>query len=82
MKTKPQRAVFQDGDGPSMKKGKVNENDQRCCGTLKVPGTDEKAFAYKMECKLCGFVYGANSGDVFDRKCPNCKKDAPGFVSG
>jgi hypothetical protein len=32
-----------------------------------------------MECTLCGFVYGANSGDVFERKCPNCQGGAPGI---
>ena len=70
---------FRDGDGPTVKKGKINTNHQRCRGTLDVPGTVENAFAYKMECTLCGFVYGANSGDVLERKCPNCQGGAPGI---
>jgi hypothetical protein len=79
MKTEPRGARFRDGDGSTVKKGRVNKNDQRCRGTLDVPGTDKNAFAYKMECTLCGFVYGTNSGDVFERKCPNCQGGAPGI---
>jgi len=79
MKTEARLVRFRDGDGPTVKKGKVNKNRQRCCGTLDVPGTDENALAYKMECRLCGFVYGANGEDVFERKCPNCQDGEPGI---
>jgi hypothetical protein len=79
MKTDARLVRFRDGDGPTVKKGKVNKNRQRCCGTLDVPGSDENALAYKMECRLCGFVYGANGGDVFERKCPNCQDGEPGI---
>ena len=79
MKTEARLVRFGDGDGPTVKKGKVNKNRQRCCGTLDVPGTDENALAYKMECRLCGFVYGANGGEVLERKCPNCQDGEPGI---
>jgi hypothetical protein len=79
MKTSRRGARFRDGEGSTVKKGKLNKNSQRCCGTLDVPGTDKNALAYKMECTLCGFVYGANGGDVFERKCPNCQGGAPGI---
>lgn len=79
MKPETTEARFHDGDGATVKKGKINKNQQRCCGTLGVPGTDHNAVAYKMECMLCGFVYGANSGDVFERKCPNCQGGKPGI---
>jgi hypothetical protein len=79
MKTEPGALRFRDGDDSTVKKGKINTNHQRCCGTLDVPGTVENAFAYKMECTLCGFVYGANRGDVLERKCPNCQGGAPGI---
>jgi rubredoxin len=71
-------ASFQSGKGPTVEIGYTNPNDQRCCGTLGVPETDINAFAYKLECNLCGFVYGANSGDVHERKCPNCQGGKPG----
>jgi hypothetical protein len=79
MKTKARIARFRDGDGPSLKKGKVNQNQQRCGGTLDVPGKVAGELAYKMECRLCGFVYGASGGEVSERKCPNCQDGEPGI---
>jgi hypothetical protein len=79
MKPETTEARFHDGDGATLKKGKLNQNHQRCGGTLDVPGTDDDALAYKMKCTLCGFVYGANGGDLSDRKCPNCQGGAPGI---
>ena len=70
---------FRSGEGPSVQLGAVNRNGQRCLGTLFVPGTDKNAYVYKLECTLCGLSYGANSGDVFQRKCPNCQGGAPGI---
>jgi hypothetical protein len=78
LKTEPRGARFRDGDAPALKKGKVNPNRQRCRGTLGVPGEDGKSLVYKMECGLCGFAYGAEGGDVPDRRCPNCQGGPPG----
>ena len=79
MSTEVRIASFESGEGPTVKIGYTNRNEQRCCGTLGVPGSDENAYAYKLECTLCGFVYGANGGDVFERKCPNCQGGMPGI---
>ena len=70
---------FEDGIGPTVQIGYVNSNGQRCLGTLRIRGTDKNAFAYKMECSRCGYVYGVNSGDVHERKCPNCQGGSPGI---
>jgi hypothetical protein len=79
MSTEVRIASFESGEGLTVKIGYTNRNEQRCCGTLGVPGTDGNAYAYKLECTLCGFVYGANSGDVHERKCPNCQDGKPGI---
>jgi hypothetical protein len=70
---------FEGGLGESVRLDSVNGHGQRCLGTLGVPGTHKNAVVYKLECNLCGFVYGANSGDVHERKCPNCQGGAPGL---
>jgi len=70
---------WQDGDGDTVEIGYLNRNGQQCCGHCGAPGTDHGQYAYKMECTICGYVYGANSSDVHDRRCPECQKGAPGI---
>jgi hypothetical protein len=70
---------FVGGDGQSVQIDAVNDHGQRCRGTLGIPGTHKNAVVYKLECTLCGFVYGSNSGDVHERRCPNCQDGAPGI---
>lgn len=55
--------------------GYVNRNNQRCCGHRGISGTDFGQLAYRMQCLVpsCGYVYGANGTDVFQRKCPSCQ---------
>jgi len=70
---------FKSGIGCTTEIGFTNNNDQICCGTLGVPGTDHNQVAYKMNCKHCGFVYGANGSDIAGRNCPNCLGGADGI---
>lgn len=72
-------AKFRSGDGKSTEIGYVNANQQRCHGTLGIKGTDHAQFAYRLECLLCGFVYGANGSDIHERKCPRCQQGAEGI---
>jgi len=67
------------GEGPSVQVGTVNGHGQRCCGHRGVPGTDHNQRAFKVECTLCGYVYGANGSDVHERRCPECQAGAPGI---
>ena len=69
---------WQSGDGTSTEIGYLNVNSQQCCGHRGVPGTDHLQLAYKVECTHCGFVYGANGSDLFERTCPECQGGAPG----
>ena len=70
---------WQSGSGESVQIGSVNRNHQRCCGHGGVAGNDHGQYAYKVECLLCGFVYGANGSDLHERKCPECQNGEPGI---
>ncbi|MHC1724868.1 MAG: hypothetical protein AB9866_02400 [Syntrophobacteraceae bacterium] len=68
--------MLRSGDSETTKIGFVNANRQKCHGTRGIKGTDDSQFAYRLECLICGFVYGANGGDVADRLCPKCQGGA------
>jgi hypothetical protein len=51
--------------------GYVNRNGQVVIRNTGQPGTDFGATVYQLGCSICGEVYGANGGDIFERKCPN-----------
>jgi hypothetical protein len=44
-----------------------------------VAGADHGQYAYKIECTICGYVYGANGSDMDERRCPECQGGAPGI---
>lgn len=72
---------FTSGITETTQVGYVNRNNQRCGGHRGVLGTDYGQFAYRMEClePACGFIYGANSTDEFQRKCPRCQGRSDGI---
>jgi hypothetical protein len=45
----------------------------------RVPGTDHGQHAYKTECAICVYVYGTNGSDMHERRCPECRRGAPGI---
>ena len=70
---------WQDGIGESVEIGYFNPNGQQCCGHCGVPGTDHGQYAYKTECTICGYVYGTNGSDMYERRCPECQDGAAGI---
>ena len=54
--------------------GFVNRNGQVVIRDTKKRGTDFGATVIQVGCSVCGHVYGANSTDVFERKCPKHPK--------
>ena len=66
--------VLISGSGKTTRIGYVNPNQQKCCGHRGIKGNDHLQYAYRMECLLCGNVYGANGSDIHLRKCPECQK--------
>ena len=72
--------IFRSGKkGGTTEIGYVNKNKQKCCGQHGVAGTDYGQLAYRMECLECGYVYGTNGSDIFERKCPKCQGEAAGI---
>ena len=61
---------FVSGDTRTTQIGYVNRNQQRCDGHRGVAGTDHGQRSYRMHCLVCGYTYGANGTDVFQRRCP------------
>ena len=70
---------WQDGSGESVEIGYLNPHSQQCCGHCGVPGTDHGQYAYKTECTICGYVYGTNGSDMYEKRCPECQKGAAGI---
>ena len=68
-----------DGSDEMGEIGHFNPNGQQCCGHCGVPGNDPGQYVYKMECTRCGYVYGSNESDIYERKCPECQQGAPGI---
>lgn len=52
------------------KTGYVNKNGQVVVRDTGEAGTDFGARNFQLACSRCGHNYGANSGDVWERKCP------------
>jgi hypothetical protein len=70
---------WKSGKGESVKIGYVNRNGQICSGHRAKPGTDHLQHAYRVECGLCGHVYGANGSDMHERRCPECQSGVTGI---
>ena len=83
MKDKDTIIQWQDGsdesNDDSLEVGYFNINYQQCGGHCGVPGTDEGQYAYKTECNICGYVYGTNGPDMYERRCPECQEGTPGI---
>jgi PHP family Zn ribbon phosphoesterase len=61
------------------KVGYVNPNRQVVIRNTGKRGTDNNARVYQIACSHCGYVYGANGTDIFERKCPKCGQGQPGL---
>jgi predicted Zn-ribbon and HTH transcriptional regulator len=57
--------------------GYVNKHGQENLGSTGRPG-DHNQTVYKMKCRECGHVYGANGADIFQKKCPKCQGGTAG----
>jgi len=73
--------MWKSGDTPTTEIGYVNRNNQEVLGTRGVRGSDHGQYAYRMKCLQgsCGYEYGANGSDIFQRRCPACQGGAAGI---
>jgi len=79
MEKKDMLIEWLDGADENTEIGYFNPNGQQCGGHCGVEGTDNNQYAYKTECTYCGYVYGSNGSDMYERKCPQCQGGAPGI---
>jgi hypothetical protein len=59
--------------------GFVNRNGQRVVRNTELRGTDHMQVVDVLACQHCGHEYGANSSDVWQRKCPACQDGRRGL---
>ena len=53
--------------------GYVNRNGQVTIRNTQQAGSDHLRYVYHLACSKCGYNYGSNGSDIFDRKCPECQ---------
>ncbi len=57
--------------------GSINKNEQKTVQKTNLHGNDHNQYIYAMKCMRCGFCYGANGTDIWQRKCPKCRGGKP-----
>jgi putative restriction endonuclease len=62
------------------KPGDTNRNGQQLLRLSGERGTDHNARIWILKCGHCLNIYGSNSTDAFERKCPKCQKGAAGLA--
>ena len=60
--------------------GDINRNDQQLLRRTEEPGTDHNARVWVLKCRQCLNIYGSNSTDAWERKCPTCQKGKAGLT--
>jgi hypothetical protein len=65
--------------GRTTKPDYVNKNGQEVLQSTDLPGNDHNQVVYVLRCGNCGYRYGANGSDIWQRKCPTCGGGAAGL---
>jgi putative restriction endonuclease len=60
--------------------GDINQNGQQILRLTSEKGTDHNARVWALKCRNCLHVYGSNSTDAWERKCPKCQKGTAGLA--
>src|SRR5438067_5353740 len=50
--------------------GYFNRNGQITIRNTQQAGSDHQQYVYQLARSQCGYNYGSNGSDIFDRKCP------------
>ncbi len=61
------------------KAGDINRNDQQLVRLTDEHGNDQNARIWILKCRVCLKIYGSNSTDAWERKCPNCQNGEAGL---
>lgn len=60
--------------------GNINLNNQQLLRLTAERGTDHDASVWVLKCGQCLNIYGSNSTDAWERKCPKCQKGKAGLL--
>jgi putative restriction endonuclease len=60
--------------------GDINRNNQQLLRQTAEPGTDHNAGVWILKCRRCLNIYGSNSTDAWERKCPTCQQGMAGLA--
>ncbi len=63
----------------AVKPGEINSNNQQLLRVTNERGTDYNAKVWVMKCRNCSNIYGCNSTDAWERKCPRCQQGKAGL---
>jgi len=61
------------------KTGDINHNGQQILRLTAEHGTDHNARVWVLKCRHCSNIYGCNSTDAWERKCPKCQNGKAGL---
>jgi hypothetical protein len=59
--------------------GYVNRRKQKVLRNTGLPGNDHLQSTYALQCGDCGYEYGSNGSDNWQRRCPRCQRGRPGL---
>jgi putative restriction endonuclease len=62
------------------KPGDINRKYQQLRRLSEAQGTDYNAKVWVVKCLRCKNIYGSNSTDAWERKCPKCQNGTAGLV--
>lgn len=57
----------------------INKNSQELLRKTEAKGTDASSYIWILKCRRCSHIYGCNSTDHWERKCPKCQNGKPGL---
>jgi hypothetical protein len=63
-------------EGYSIQIDERNKNGQVVLAKTGLSGSDHLQKIYILGCEKCGFIYGANGSDCWQRRCPECDQNA------
>jgi hypothetical protein len=55
------------------KSGDISKNDQELFRQTEAKGSEVNSNTWILKCRRCNHLYGCNSTDAWERKCPNCQ---------
>jgi PHP family Zn ribbon phosphoesterase len=56
----------------------ISEHGQKLLARVELPAPRSGEYGYVLRCQHCGFSYGVEGNEDWNRKCPKCQGGKPG----